>query len=283
MSTIIGNQTAVTLAGVNALVYTPADMDPNKKYALILHIHGQGECGVGVAGLKNLTNTSLPQRIANGLKPAASDGTEFIVVSPQGQYSPPPSFVLKPFLAALLAAYPQIDTNRMIPTGYSNGGYSCWTCITDDVKFAAQFAAVVPVSAAPVEEKANVNGVTITRVTNISINVAANKTPVWNICGVDDGFIAFADAQTAAINAVTTGPKAADSRVPNDKHDTWNFVYDPAKTWAEVGNINFYDWAAKQSLTPAVVVPPVTTPPVVAAKTIKSIVITYSDGSVVTL
>lgn len=260
----------------------------NRSYPLIIFLHGQGEIGVGVTGLNTLIGTALPQRIAQGLQPSAVnpiDGKtyEFIVVSPQGQYSPYQEGQVQYILADVQKRY-RVDSTRIYVTGLSNGGYGTWTCVTDDINFAKKLAAVVPISAAPVEAIANVNGVNIPRVANIVANVAATNLPVWNICGDQDGFIVFAQAQTKAINASSAKTKALLTTLVGVGHSAWNQGYDPNFKPTETGGLNIYQWLLKYqlgvpSVLPVVVTPPVVVPPVVTPTLVATVQV-YSDGSI---
>src|SRR5258706_11340387 len=108
LGTIIGNQTvfAVPVAPpgytmAQALVYYPDDYNlpanANKRYPLYVFLHGAGESAS--SDITEVTRTSLPELIAQGLKPYAIDSVtgdtvKFIVVSPHcascgGSYSYP--------------------------------------------------------------------------------------------------------------------------------------------------------------------------------------------------
>lgn len=228
----------------------PSYASGSKTYPLIIHLEGLGEIGTGIAGLSNLLGTSLPQRISQGLQPSAVnpiDGQtyEFIVVSPQGATSALPWLYLQYILANIISRY-RIDTTRIYVTGYSSGGWATWTCVTDSLAFCEQLAAVVPVSAQPVEAIANVNGVNIPRAANI-VNAAAANIGVWNICGSADGFIADAQQYTAEINATKPKIPALLTTLQGVGHSAWNQAYDP--TWVEpISKLNFYQWLLQYKL-----------------------------------
>src|ERR1700744_1630528 len=106
----------------NGLTYLPT-LVAGKKYPLLLHFHGLGEPGTTVADLQKIANTSIPQRIEQGYKPMASDGTEFIVCSPQSPFAPMGELVIPYILNDIISRYP-VDTNKIYATGYSYGGYA---------------------------------------------------------------------------------------------------------------------------------------------------------------
>src|ERR1700759_1461684 len=76
--TVIGNQTVIPIpiappgyATAQALIYYPDDyflpQNANKRYPLFIFLHGIGEGSS--SNITELTNTSLPQLIKQGLKP----------------------------------------------------------------------------------------------------------------------------------------------------------------------------------------------------------------------
>src|SRR6186713_1170726 len=96
LGTVIGNQTVVSIPiappgypTAQALVYYPDDYflpaNANKRYPLFVFLHGAGE-GSGT-NIAEVTNTSLPMLIKQGLKPygidqATGDTVKYIIVSP---------------------------------------------------------------------------------------------------------------------------------------------------------------------------------------------------------
>lgn len=242
------------------LVCLPSDYTTSTRlYPLIIHLHGKGEVGSGDTGLTKLITTSLPQRIAQGFKPWAKggpdypNGTEFIVVSPQSAYSPgTQEDQLQYILPDILKRY-RIDKRYIAVTGYSNGGYEAWTCISDNFFFCQQLSSVIPVSAAPVEAQFNLNGTIIQRVASIPVNVANSRLPVWSICGMLDYFITFADSYTTAINVTTSGPKAIETRLPNVGHWAWNYAYDSA---FRPNGVNMYEWILSNPKNLLLQIPP---------------------------
>lgn len=277
-TTLIGNQIPdqfpINAAGTSfypTLVYVPDSYaTSSSKYSLIIHLHGDGEKGTD---LNKLINTSLPQRIAQGFKPISVKGTEFIVVSPQCPTFTPQWWELKYIIPGVIKKY-RIDVSRIYVTGYSYGGYGTWTCLTEDLTVAKLIAAISPVCAATLEGD---------KISRMAPNALATKMPILQICGTSDSFIGPADQYQKTLSAQNYTPMPIEERIIGGVHfDAWNFAYNPASKILSAGGINIYDWFDQYSLAPAVVAPPpVTVPPpvVIPPKTIKSITITYSDGS----
>jgi len=138
LGAVIGNQTVIPIATAppgyavtaQALIYYPDDYflpaNANKRYPLFMFLHGAGE-GVSL-DITEVTNTSLPYLIKNGLKPygidtLTGDTIKFIVVSPHcaecgGSYSYPQLQYTLPYL---MKNY-RIDTTCMWVGGLSSGG-----------------------------------------------------------------------------------------------------------------------------------------------------------------
>lgn len=116
-------------------VYLPPDYDkdPQKKWPLIVFLHGSGERGYD---LKLLERQPLPQGIDD------RENFPFIVIAPQcnpGEWWSIPE--LDDMLESLPAKY-RIDPDRVYLTGLSMGGYGTWAWAAAEPK---RFAAIVPI------------------------------------------------------------------------------------------------------------------------------------------
>src|SRR5258707_968088 len=120
LGTVLGNQKVIPIAtnppgyaiNAQALIYYPDDYflpaNANKRYPLYLFLHGAGQ-GAST-NISEVLQTSLPQLIAQGLKPygidpATGDTVKFIVISPHcalcgGSYSYPQLQYTIPYLVA---------------------------------------------------------------------------------------------------------------------------------------------------------------------------------------
>lgn len=244
---IVGRQQVITvkngMPGVssNALLWVPDDYkETTAKYPLIIYLHGKGENGDNLDDINRMTLTGLPMLIAQGFSPYGTvngQKTNFLVLSPQNTKSAGWSFgyqQIKFMLQDVMSRY-RVDADRIYITGISAGGWGVWTTITDDTGFCKKIAAVLPVSAAPVEAS---------RYAKI-LNAAKFNIPVWSICGTDDAFWGSEVEYINNINAASPGFQAKLTGIKQGTHspDVWNRVYDPE--W-KINGLNIYDWLLEQ-------------------------------------
>jgi predicted peptidase len=216
-------------------VFVPLDYTADKKWPVILFLHGAGECGTD--GQKVLIQ-GLPKEITK-----REGKFEFIVVAPQceritfprpaeGQKAEPgkPRFrggwndtqeqMAMDSLKATLGEY-TCDKDRVYLTGLSMGGYGTWSFA---VKYPGQFAALVPICGAGDPAKAD----------------EIKTIPTWVWHGADDGTVAPARSRemvTALLKAGATELRYTE--VPKVGHNSWDNTYD--------GNAVF-DWLLKHKL-----------------------------------
>lgn len=156
---VVGNQTVIPIAvnspgfaQAQALIWYPDDYftNPTKRYPLYIFLNGAGE---GQSNdITELTNTSLPQLIAQGLKPygidsLTGDTLKFIVISPHcalcgGSYSAPQLIYTVPFL---FANY-RIDTTCVWVGGLSVGGSSTFSMVMFDSTLGKKLAGIMPMA-----------------------------------------------------------------------------------------------------------------------------------------
>jgi hypothetical protein len=240
--TIVGNQQVIQVpttdwgAPANALLSLPDDYaSTNQTYPLILFLHAWTEAGTDI---NKLLATALPQRIAQGFKPAAINPVDgrlykFIVLSPQ---APDFSFQyghIKNILADVLKRY-KIDASRIYITGASAGGFGTWTCITDDAEFCKSIAAIAPMSSMAVDSD---------RPNKIK-NAAKYGVAVWDICGTADDKWPIAVDYNNRINSANPVIRAKLTGIPNIGHTAWTYGYD--KDW-RIDNMNVYEWMLQYS------------------------------------
>lgn len=228
------------------LTWLPDDYSSTTtSYPLIIFLHGTGETGDGISGLNNLLHTGLPKVIADGwnpqaLNPADNKNYKFIVVSPQAPTASGWSYSyqhVKYILPDVLKRY-RIDSNRVYISGLSAGGAGTWSCVTNDSSFTKKIAAIIPVSAAAVNNPP-------VEYPNIQYISGKYGVSVWTICGTQDAFYSIAQTYVGLINNATPKPvvPAVVTGVPNYGHssDLWNMVYGAA--WkSNVFNHNIYEW-----------------------------------------
>jgi len=120
--------------------YLPKSYDPNsnKKYPVVLFLHGLGEKGNGESELPKLLRTGVPKLLKNGKH------FEAIIISPQSKGG---WFTEQAFLKLynyITSHYP-VDTKRFYVTGLSAGGGGTWIALD---YHSDKIAAVVPICGA---------------------------------------------------------------------------------------------------------------------------------------
>ncbi|GGB00851.1 PKD domain-containing protein [Puia dinghuensis] len=198
--TVIGNQNVDRFPknqysdSTYGLTWLPTSYasNPNKRYPLIVFLHGAGEAGTGISGLSTLLNQGIPKKIAAGFQPVAvnpKDGQtyEFIVVSPQAPSWSYNYDQLKYILPNVLGKY-RVDTNRIYLTGISAGGDGVYTCVgSGDTNFVKKIAAAATFSSAGVD---GVNGLMDFEViANFKNATKQYGAQFWTIIGDFDSFL----------------------------------------------------------------------------------------------
>lgn len=242
----------ISVSGVfplDALIYKPADLataPSNKRWPLIIFLHGVGESGTNLSAL---LNTGLPKKINQGQRPIlkyvnfGGYTTEAFVICPQnGSFSLDPNR-LPPILRDMTSRF-RIDSTRIYLTGLSAGGnilgmlggYS--TAATDTAMnkyISAQFARS-PHNGSMILDSAHRVG-------------QRWKTPTALICGaVNDGgtenaFRQFCiDLQNRLDNYYSQSFYEA---VAGWGHNNFDVTYDTARRYPSLGNRNFYEWLAQ--------------------------------------
>jgi predicted peptidase len=222
------NVTAATLEWKSAragelkyLLYFPPDYDKSsdKKWPLMLFLHGAGERGddinrVAIHGPMNLVKqgTNFP----------------FIIVAPQcpaGQI-----WETEPLLQLLdkITASHNVDSTRVYLTGLSMGGYGTWTL---GLAHADRFAAIAPICGG-----ANMIEVILGAWDK---KAALEKLPIWAFHGAKDDVVPLLESQRVVNSLKKAGLKKIEFTVyPEAKHDSWTETY---------ANPKFYEWLLKQS------------------------------------
>lgn len=266
----------------NVEIYTP----DNTTGLLPAHIFftGRGESGMN-AGLIDVNGPTY--FIKNkGWKP------NFIVVGVQvnQNQAPAPVALVQCAIDTLLKdpAY-RVDPNKWYLTGLSYGAATVVGYIKTQIDSLFRKPAAVVIMSINMDpalgsryDATYTLGISTNPDTKVTSNDLRFKNiPAWGFCGTSDSFYETMNKYWMAMQKLGyTAPWTT----ANEGHGPWNQWYDPAYKDPKLG-LSIYDWALQFSnsevVTPPVVTPPVVTPP--APKTIKSITITYSDGSVQTL
>lgn len=191
------------------LVHLPDDYDadPDRRWPLVLFLHGAGERGFDL----DLAATHGPPRLAD-------DGQEFpfILVTPQcGESSQwvTELSTLSVLLDDVVAAH-RVDPDRVSVTGLSMGGFGTWSLA---VRYPDRFAALAPIcgglwmqSAAPIRD-----------------------LPVWAFHGDADDVVPFSATEEIVTELRSLDADVEFTRYAGVGHDSWTETY---------ANPALYDW-----------------------------------------
>ena len=231
-----GDQTKITVSTnssggtTGAWLHLPGDYNStSEKYPLVIFFHGIGERGTN---LDVVLNQGLPKAIANGAKMdfVVNGKTEkLITVCPQN----PDNGWTKPamvdaILKDIISKY-RIDENRIYLTGLSAGGFAVWGYVAANMTYSSKIAAIVPVSAAPIDDPSGL------------CNIAQNNVAVWTLCGDQDSFYGTTLDYIDRINACNpkTAPKLTTYAGMGHSSAVWDRAYSADHTYL---NPNIYEW-----------------------------------------
>ena len=195
----------------------PKGYDAQKKYPLVLFLHGAGERG-----------TDNSAQLKHGAGAFASDAAQekfpCFVMAPQ---CPPdqkwadidwasdnptlPAKVSAP-MALVLAALEslqkefKIDADRLYLTGLSMGGFGTWDLIT---RFPERFAAAVPICGGGDKTKV----------------ASAKNVPIWAFHGELDGVVKLPRTTDLTSALIAAGGKPLFTLYPTVGHDSWTGAY----------------------------------------------------------
>ena len=198
------------------LLFLPKDhtAQPEKRWPLILFLHGAGERGSDVWRVA----VHGPPKIVRD-KP----DFPFIVVSPQcpagRRWADDEVLAL---LDDVLERYP-VDRQRVYLTGLSMGGYGTWSL---GMSHPARFAAIVPICG---------GGDPLKALLPDPQNVQALRSlPVWAFHGAKDPVVKLAESERMVDALRKFGCKEVELTVyPEAQHDSWTATY---------ANPKLYDW-----------------------------------------
>lgn len=199
---------------LNYLVFLPKNytMEPDKKWPLILFLHGKGERGNNPELLKAL---GIPKAVEQ------NPDFEFIAVSPQCPEDTKWIFETDKLIELLdyVESIYNIDTSRIYLTGLSMGGHGTWMLA---IQHPERFAAIAPICGHKVLE-----------------NVCNLKdTPVWVFHGAKDPLISIEESQEMAAALKECGCDVQFTVYPDADHDSWTETYN---------NPKLYKWFLKHS------------------------------------
>ncbi|MEC9476998.1 MAG: transglutaminase domain-containing protein [Planctomycetota bacterium] len=197
---------------MNYQLFVPTSFDADKKMPLLLFLHGAGERGDNIEKVKKWG----PPRFVD-----KRPDFPFIVVSPQcprGQYWDTPA--LSKLLDHLEQTLP-VDSDQILITGLSMGGFGTWSLIAAEPD---RFAAAAPVCGGG-------HRATAPRLTEI---------PIWNFHGADDSVVQEKRSKqmVEAIRAAG-GTRIKYTLYPDVGHDSWKQAYSGKELW---------NWLLEQNL-----------------------------------
>jgi dienelactone hydrolase len=231
--------------------------NPNKKYPLLVFVHGVGELA-GANGRtlqpKVLVN-GPPRLIERGQFPASftvkGQQFSFIVITPQFKVWPGSGDVHR--LIEYIKTQRRVDDSRIYVTGLSMGGGVTWGALSEDQAKARKIAASVVICGAwgPDKKLADV--------------IAEDNTPVWALHNEGDPTVpsAYSKGWVRDINSHKPAPDPAARLTVFQRagHDAWTRSYDP--NYKEDG-LNVYEWMLQYARGTAS--PPPGTPPTTPGK-----------------
>jgi len=196
----------------NYLLYLPKDYkETDKKYPLVLFLHGAGERGTDIEKVK-----------IHGLPKLINEGKDFpfIVVSPQ---CPENIFWNVDILSALLdeiEANYRVDKNKIYITGLSMGGNGTWSLALANPN---RFAAIAPVCGWSVP----------------SVACTIKHLPIWVFHGAKDVVVPVSSSEIMVERLKSCGSDVKFTVYPEANHDSWTETYN---------NEELYKWMLEQSL-----------------------------------
>jgi predicted peptidase len=190
------------------LLYLPQDYgkDPNRRWPLLMFLHGAGESG---NDLEKVKVHGPPKLIAQGKQ------FPFIVVSPQC-----PSVqewwnrdTLNAILDEVIATH-RVDEDRVYLTGLSMGGYGTWELAS---RFPHRFAAIAPICGGGLPRFAP-------RLKNMG---------VWVFHGAKDTVVKLEESEEMVNALKAAGVDVKFTVYPEAGHDSWTETYN---------NPELYEW-----------------------------------------
>lgn len=200
--------TQTRVLSADYLLYLPQGYgsDPERRWPLILFLHGKGECGTNVW---KVIKHGPPKVVGN------KNDLSFIVVSPQ---SPGGQIWSNDTLLALLDDVEKryaVDEHRVYLTGISMGGFGTWNL---GLTYPERFAAIAPFAG---------GGDFITPYMAEGKRAGALKSlPIWAFHGGQDPVVPLEETRhMVAIMKSLGDPEVKLTIVPGAKHDCWTEIY----------------------------------------------------------
>ena len=199
---------------VNFLLYTPPGYQPKgeKKWPLILFLHGAGERGT------NLANVAI-----HGPPKLVKQGKEFplIIVSPQCPTGEAWTIDALTNLLDHIIAKHAVDTSRVYLTGLSMGGFGTWAL---GISHPERFAAIAPICGGG--EKIRI------LLADGKRKEALKTLPVWAFHGAKDPVVLPEESERMVAALKKLGCREVELTVyPEANHDSWTETYNNPKLY----------------------------------------------------
>lgn|GEM_PF-1274723 len=184
------------------------ESDGEKKWPLLLFLHGSGECGTD--GVRQ-TTIGLPREIER-----RADSFPFITVMPQAHarwFTGENEQAVWQMLDATATNY-RVDLDRIYITGLSMGGFATWDFIS---KRPDVFAAAAPVCG----------------VGDVNFIANAKHVPIWAFHGANDANVPVSGSRDPIQSLRTLGADPKYTEFADGDHYIWDRVYADSR---------LYDW-----------------------------------------
>lgn len=180
------------------IIHAPADFDKNRKYPILLHIHGAGTRGITLE--EYAASDSFPMM-------RASAGNELVIISPHcTKNSWYDLFETLIRFAHFVKDLPFADPERLYLMGISMGGYAAWQLAMSQPEL---FAAMIPICGGGMYWNAS-------RLIDI---------PIWAFHGGKDGTV-FPEESIHMVEKVNKrGGNAKLTIYPENEHNAWTDTF----------------------------------------------------------
>jgi predicted peptidase len=201
-------KTITKVVKANYLLYLPKDYgkEADKKWPLILFLHGSGESGSDIEKVKM---HGPPKLVAGGKE------FPFVIVSPQSPASRVgwPVETLNILLDEILQKY-SVDPDRVYLTGLSMGGFGTWAFASANPE---RFAAIAPICGGGDPFRAR----------------RLKDLPIWVFHGAKDPTVPIKMSEDMVEALKRAGADVKFTVYPDAGHDSWTATYDNPElyTW----------------------------------------------------
>ena len=189
------------------LLFLPKEYgaDRDKRWPLILFLHGKGERGDDLELVKKHGPAKILEK---------EDDFEFIVASPQcpgGSFWPAETAALNALLDDLVETY-VVDTSRVYLTGLSMGGKGTWHLA---VEYPERFAAIAPICGGAMFHSGLAQEIEVLQ-----------DVPVWAFHGARDRTVPVAESADLVYALEECGGDVRFTIYPDAEHDSWTQTYE---------------------------------------------------------